>query len=179
MAYKPPDLSPCLPGSYRNWNKGFKNHAVAIRTGTHDIRYIKIFVCLSDVMLKMGTYLGEFVPVNADHAKFIHLRVLSGQRCVHPVTVPCPACEGQIKSMPPPRFCETSCDQKLEGPDIRRSTCVRWLMVPKTWNAAYRPFYPTWRHPIWSSRWCIHPMGVNMKIGVGGGCAKACLRFHL
>jgi hypothetical protein len=66
-------------------------------------------------MLKMGTYFGEFIPVDANHAKLIHLRVLSGQRCVHPMTVPCPACEGRIKSMLPPRLCETSCDQSSSG----------------------------------------------------------------
>jgi hypothetical protein len=87
----------------------------AIRTGTHNIRYIKIFVYLSDVMLKMGTYFGEFIPVDANHAQFIHLRVLSGQRCVHPITVPCPACEGRIKSMLPPRLCETSCGRSSSG----------------------------------------------------------------
>ena len=90
----------------------------------------------------MGTYFGEFIPVDANHAKFIDLRVLSGQRCVHPISVPCPACEGRIKSMLPPiGLCETSCDQKLEWPDIRRSTCVQWFMMLKTWNAKCGPFY--------------------------------------
>ena len=123
--------------------KDSRTHAIATRTctGTFDIRYIKIFVYLSDVMLKMGTYFGEFIPVDANHAEFIHLRVLSGQRCVYPMTVPCPACEGRIKSMLPPRLCKTSCDQTLEWPDIRRSTCVRWFMILKTRNAECRPFY--------------------------------------
>ena len=135
------DLSPHLPGSYRNWKKRFKKHAIAICIGTFDQRYIQIFVYLSDVMLKMGTYFGEFIPVDANHAEFIHLRVLSGQRCVHPMTVPCPACEGRIKSTLPPRLCKTSCDQKVERPDIRRSTRVRLLIILKTYNAECRPFY--------------------------------------
>ena len=100
-----------------------------------------IFVYLRDVMLKMGTYFGEFIPVDANHGEIIHLRVLSGQRCVHPMTVPCPACEGRIKSMLPPGLCETSSDQQLKWPDIRRSTRVRSLMILKTWNAECRPFY--------------------------------------
>ena len=99
------DQSPYPPGSYRNWKKGFREPCYRhSHTGTFDIRCIKIFVYLSNVMLKMGTYFGEFIPVDANHAKIIHLRVLSGQRCVHPMTVPCPACEGRIKSMQPPRF---------------------------------------------------------------------------
>jgi len=134
-----------------------------------------IHIYLSDVVLKMGTYFGELIPVDANHAEFINLRVLSGQRCVHPTTVPCPACEGRIKSMLPPRLCETSWDQKLEWPDIRRSTCVRWFVILKTWNAECRPFCLIWRHPIWSIRWCIHPAGVYMRIGVGGGGGGAAL----
>jgi hypothetical protein len=105
--------------------------AIATRTGTYDIRYIKIFVYLADVMLKMGTYFGEFIPVDTNHAEFIHLRILSGQRCVHPMTVPFPACGGRIKSMPPPRLCETSCGQELEWPNIRRSIHARWFMISK------------------------------------------------
>jgi hypothetical protein len=101
------------PGKLSKLEERFKNHAIATRTETYDIRYIKIFVYLSDVMLKMGTYFGEFIPADANHAKIIHLRVLRGQRCVHLMTVPCPACEGRIKSMLPPRLCETSCDQML------------------------------------------------------------------